>query len=170
MKINIIRGILFLLLVIIFCIIFGFSNQNSEESSDISRKMTEILISNIKSIQKQPKLEKEKVLSRIEKVIRKIAHFLLYTLVGIILMILLNTYKIGEIAKFLTSLIIGIIYATSDEIHQFFIPGRSAQITDVIIDTIGVLFGTLSIMFILKFINLVIKKQKDNISNIEIDK
>ena len=30
-----------------------------------------------------------------------------------------------------------IIYATSDEFHQYFVPGRSAAIKDVFIDTCG---------------------------------
>ena len=158
MKINIIRGILFSLLIIIFCIIFEFSNQSSEQSSGLSKKTTEVIVSNIKTIKELPKSEKDKVLSRVEKVIRKIAHFSLYTVVGGIAMILLNTYKIKENTKFLNSLIIGILYAISDEIHQIFIPGRSAQITDVVIDAMGVLFGVLFIMFVLKIKLLCYKK------------
>jgi len=34
-----------------------------------------------------------------------------------------------------------IIFAISDEIHQSFVPGRSASFMDVILDVIGILFG-----------------------------
>ncbi len=81
MKINIIRGILILLLMGTFVIIFGFSSQNSEESSGISRKITNVITENIKQIQEKPQIEKEKIISRIESIIRKIAHFSIYTVV-----------------------------------------------------------------------------------------
>ena len=41
----------------------------------------------------------------------------------------------------LWSLAIGVIYAVSDEIHQYFVPGRSMQISDIVIDSFGVLSG-----------------------------
>ena len=57
-----------------------------------------------------------------------------------------STYKLENIKKVMISLIIGIVYATSDEIHQSFVPGRSPQFTDVMIDTMGVTLGILLIM------------------------
>ena len=38
-------------------------------------------------------------------------------------MLLISTYKTKEINKIAFSMIFGIIYATSDEIHQAFVPG-----------------------------------------------
>ena len=81
MKINIIRGILTILLLWTFCIIFGFSNQNAEKSSSISKKITQIISANIKDIRQTPESEKTKILSRMESIIRKIAHFSIYTVV-----------------------------------------------------------------------------------------
>ncbi len=43
--------------------------------------------------------------------------------------------------KFGISSTLGIIYATSDEIHQYFVPGRACMIEDVFIDTLGVMLG-----------------------------
>ena len=34
-----------------------------------------------------------------------------------------------------------VIYAVSDEIHQAFVPGRSAQLSDVCIDACGAAIG-----------------------------
>ena len=39
------------------------------------------------------------------------------------------------------SLIIGVLYAFSDEIHQMFVADRYSSIYDVMIDGSGVLFG-----------------------------
>lgn len=149
-KINILRMILIVLLIGTFGLIFGFSSQDGKESSGVSRKVTETITKGIKSIQEKPKDEKEKIISRIEHIIRKIAHFSIYAVVGALLMALFKTYKLKEINSISYSLILGTIYAISDEIHQCFIPGRGPQVTDVIIDSIGVLFGILLLIFVIK--------------------
>ena len=43
---------------------------------------------------------------------------------------------------------IGILYAISDEFHQSFSPGRSPKVTDVYIDTLGVIVGALLVILI----------------------
>ena len=141
MKINIIRVILIIALIGTFSIIFGFSNQDSKTSGGISQKVTEFIIKFIPSIQQTEENQREEIIDRIESVIRKIAHFSIYTLVGFLLMSLMGTYKMKEIDQIGTSLIIGVIYASTDEIHQAFIPGRGPQITDVMLDSLGVLTG-----------------------------
>ncbi len=146
-KINIKRAILIILLILTFFQIFRFSNQNGEKSSGISRKITTAVTKNVKKIQELDKNKQEEVLEKIEKVIRKLAHFSIYMVVGILMMLLMNTYKIKQFDKISISLITGIVYASSDEIHQLFIPGRSAMITDVLIDTLGVSVGIL-LMFL----------------------
>lgn len=81
MRINILRAILIVLLLGTFSIIFGFSSQNSKESSSISRTVTIFLTNNIKSIQEKNDIEKGQILHRIESIVRKIAHFSIYTVV-----------------------------------------------------------------------------------------
>lgn len=159
-KINILRVILIILLIGTFSIIFGFSSQDSEKSSGISRKVTEIITNPIKSIQEKPEQEKEQILSRIESVVRKIAHFSIYTVVGFLLMALFSTYKLEEMNRFSYSLIIGVVYASSDEIHQCFTPGRGPQVTDIIIDTMGVLLGILLVMLVIKIYKKIVSKDK----------
>lgn len=149
-KINILRIILIILLIGTFGLIFGFSNQNSKESSGISKKVTEVITKPIKSIQEKPEQEREIILERIESVVRKLAHFSIYTVVGLLLMALCTTYKLKEMNRISISLIIGVIYASLDEIHQCFTPGRGPQVTDVIIDTMGVLLGILLVMLVIK--------------------
>ncbi len=157
MKTNILRIILIVMLLGTFYIIFGFSSQNGEESSGVSRKVTEIIAEKILRLSDN---EKEEAMDRMEGVIRKIAHFSIYTLVGLLLMGVLSTYNIDEMKKIYITMVIGIIYATSDEIHQSFIPGRSAKLTDVMIDTMGVAVGMCLILLLLKII--VVKHTKKN--------
>ena len=150
MKINILRAILIALLIIQMWVIFGFSGQNGEESGSISRKITEAVTKNISSIQNLEKQEKEKVLKKIEHIIRKLAHFSLYAVIGFLLMSLMSTYKLKQKNRILVSCSVGLLYAISDEIHQAFIPGRGPQIGDVIIDFSGVVVGLLISILIVK--------------------
>ena len=163
MKINILRGILILLLLGTFIMIFNFSSEDSDKSGNTSQKITNEITKNIESIQKLNKVEKTKTLDRIESIIRKIAHFSLYTLVGLLLMAICSTYNINEKLKVIISLSVGIFYAISDEIHQMFIAGRTAKPTDVFIDTLGVVLGILIIMLILKIVSNRNKKEKNKI-------
>lgn len=75
-----------------------------------------------------------------------------------------ETYKLKELDKLGFSLIIGIIYASSDEIHQCFTPGRGPLLTDVIIDTMGIFLGILLVMLILK-VHKIIQDKKENRQN-----
>ena len=56
-KKNILRAILIISLIANLWVIFGFSNQNGEESGSLSKKVTQIITQNIKSIQKDKIME-----------------------------------------------------------------------------------------------------------------
>lgn len=165
MKKNILRVILIVLLIGTFFKIFSFSSQNGEESSSISQKVTVEITKNIKKIQELEKDKKEEVLAKIEKVIRKLAHFSIYTLVGILIMALMCTYDLKQRKRIIISLIVGIVYASSDEIHQLFVPGRSGMVTDVMIDTSGVALGILIIMLSTKGLQKILQKMTRCIEN-----
>lgn len=76
-------------------------------------------------------------------IIRKIAHFSEYFILGVFTINLFNYYfKAKSQNKY--SLAFVFFYASLDEIHQYFIPGRSMAFKDVIIDTLGGLIGILA--------------------------
>lgn len=160
-KINIYRIVLIILLICTFSVIFGFSSQDSKKSSSLSRRVTELITNNIKWIQEKPKQEKEQIIKQIHIKIRKIAHFSIYTILGIVLMAIFSTTKAKALNRLSASLIIGIILATSDEIHQCFVPGRGPLFTDVVIDSLGVLYGILVVILIQKiYVRIVAKKKR----------
>ena len=133
-----------ILLLGTFYTIFGFSNQNGEDSGNLSGKIATFII------EKSPIENTEKNLKRVGGVIRKIAHFSIYTVVGFLLMSFISTYRLKENKRVVISLVIGVVYALSDEIHQKFVPDRSCQITDVMLDSMGVLLGILVLLFLLE--------------------
>ena len=161
-KINVIRMIFVLLLLGTFYIIFGFSNQDGEKSGNLSKKVTEIIINQIDKIHKLSEEKRESLMDKMHIVVRKLAHFSIYTLVGIFTMGFLCTYNIKNMVKIYISLITGIIYAFSDEIHQAFIAGRSSQLTDVLIDSMGVVFGIVIVLIVCKLFNVVKNRKIDS--------
>lgn len=160
---NIIRAILIILLIATFVRIFAFSSQDGEKSSSVSRKVTTAVTQNVKKIQDMDSKERELTLNKIEHVIRKIAHFSIYTLVGILMMALMSTYDISKRKQIIVSILVGMMYASSDEIHQYFVPDRTALFTDVLIDTAGVCLGVLIVLMLLQFYIKNCKKRQKSI-------
>jgi VanZ family protein len=71
----------------------------------------------------------------------QLMHFVEYTVLAFLLARALHhtlptSQKINLLTIFFT-----MIFALSDEIHQFFVPGRALQVIDLIIDFLGILFG-----------------------------
>ena len=151
-KINILRAILIILLIMVFIAIFNFSSQDGEKSGTLSREVTNRVTKDIKSIQELEENKKEEVLSKIEHIIRKIAHFSIYTLVGILMMSLMSTYNLKQIKRIGISFGVGVLYAISDEFHQSFTPDRTPLATDVCIDSCGVIVGIIIVIILLKLV------------------
>lgn len=86
-------------------------------------------------------------------IVRKGAHFTEYLILFFLSYNVSKTYFIKR--NGLYSIIFVFIYALSDEFHQYFIPGREMKFIDVMIDTVGGIFGA-----ILLNINNLLKKQR----------
>jgi VanZ family protein len=84
----------------------------------------------------------------IEFFIRKAAHFFVYLGLGFLIYRALSIHSLNNRLFFVTSWLLTILYAISDEIHQGFTPNRSPYVEDVMIDSIGGLIGILLAWFI----------------------
>ena len=76
-----------------------------------------------------------------ELLVRKLAHFAEYALLGFWLMLTLRVYTRRIISCIAWPLFFGLLTAVADEFFQLFIPGRAGQVKDVVIDFGGVLSG-----------------------------
>lgn len=147
-----IQRIIFAVLSIATCImIFTFSSQNGEVSGSTSRGFTRKIVEVLQIGKNLGENEKEELIENSQYVIRKLAHFSIYTVLGINMYGFVNTLKINNKRKILIVLFVGLTYAISDEIHQMFSGSRTPAIKDVIIDSFGVLFG-IGIFKLLPFI------------------
>lgn len=111
--------------------------------------------------------------ANVQKIVRKNAHYFLYMIGGVILSVFFcvnsrkrvnknssNEKEIAIIKKDKTifyAIMVGIIYAFTDEFHQKFVPGRTSSLKDVLIDSLGVITGVI----ILKILKLIYDKRKD---------
>lgn len=151
------KRILFLIiLTITFYIIFSFSAQDGEKSGTLSEKITEIIVNIISKIKTMDDSTKIFYIQKLHPIIRKLAHFSIYTVVGFSIMGFMCTFDIRNVFKFITSFSIGVIYAITDEIHQSFIPGRCASIMDVGIDSLGVLTGIFGLIVLIIFLEAIV--------------
>lgn len=134
------KNIFVVLLVIWMAFIFSMSSQNSEVSSNTSGEAIRVVLSIIPKFNEQPEEVKVNVVEKLQFITRKSAHFIAYMIFGIISMLLLLQYgKINK--KPLLAFLICVAFAISDEVHQLFVPGRSGQLKDVMIDSSGSLVG-----------------------------
>ena len=129
------RRIIFLLSLLltaaVLAVIFGFSSQTASQSNGVSKALARLLAA------KMPWLMKKFTLRQLNRMLRKLAHFTLYFLLGCGLTGLLRARE-----KALPALIavpIGLLCAALDELHQSVVPGRGPGVRDVVLDTCGVI-------------------------------
>lgn len=153
MNINVKRNILTIILILWMGLVFFFSHQQGEVSSKTSEGFIKQILEMIPGINNMSDIEKANLIDNIHLLIRKLAHFSIYAVGGIIMFLWINTYNFSVAKAFIMALGMCFIYAVSDEVHQTFIAGRSGEIRDVCIDTLGALTG-ISIVLLWKNVKL----------------
>lgn len=130
------------ILIVLICMftIFSFSSDNDVESN---KKSDGVIIRTCKLFLKKDLSEKEqrKYIEKYVVFVRKTAHFSIYLLLGLSIISLIKEYRQVDIKAIIIALIVSILYAISDEIHQIFVSGRSGELFDVIIDSLGSITG-----------------------------
>ena len=133
---NFIKVIKILLLILCMGTIFFFSSDNGERSSGKSHS---IVYSVGEFFMGRNLTEKEKgyYVEHFDTPVRKLAHFTIYFLLGLLFISNLKEYSVLTKKSILYTIIFVFLYACSDEIHQLFVNERSGEILDVLLDTIG---------------------------------
>lgn len=163
MKRTLFRITMLILLGLTFLTIFNFSSQDGQTSGSLSRKVARKIVNVFPYTKNLSENTKNKIVEKSQPIIRKGAHFSIYTLVGILIMNFISTYKIHLKYKFLISTLVGLLYAISDEIHQSFTPGRTPSAIDVGIDTCGVFLGIILVLIVISVFKALIEKK--NVEN-----
>ena len=136
------KTIKIILVLVCMISIFMFSNDPAYKSD----KKSNFVIVSIAEFLAGHSLDKEAREEKIDEyvvLVRKSAHFIIYFLLGLFVISLIKEYKVIDIKYLIYAFIFCLLYACSDEVHQLFVVGRSGNIIDVIIDSIGSIFGIL---------------------------
>lgn len=81
--------------------------------------------------------------------VRKLAHFCEYLLEGFLLMLCMRVYSRHPLRHITVPMLAGVLTALTDETIQLFSEGRSSQVTDVWLDSAGVLAGILAALLLM---------------------
>ena len=97
---------------------------------------------------------------RFKGFIRKVAHFFLFMLLGVFVLMTAASYGDSVNLKCaLISLSVCVVYAMLDEFHQIFVPGRSAEFSDIAIDFCGALLGVAVLVGVNAFAKAIRKRK-----------
>ncbi len=145
MKKNVFRIAAVLITLGWMALIFGFSAQTGEESGGLSALIARPITDAIAAWQGLD--DTETLYQQVDGVVRSMAHFSEYAVLGSLLTMALHRF--GLKWRWLPWLI-GVIYAILDEWHQAYSPGRVSDPMDVLIDACGVLCGVLLTHWLIK--------------------
>jgi|LGVE01.1.fsa_nt_gb VanZ family protein len=146
-------GLVILWMALIFC----FSAQPGNVSAHLSGGVVEVVVNQVVSNFSQlSPAEQGEITQEWSFIIRKSAHGMIYTSLGILVSLsLFQSFKTRQRVKItdtqrqmILALGICVLYAISDEMHQTLVIGRSGEVRDVLIDSTGALIGILITTFI----------------------
>ena len=105
--------------------IFLFSCENADDSSDTSGNFVNLIISIFYGdYDELPLWEQEEIRGNISHFIRKTAHFTIFAALGFFAFLTSGQRKL--LCKGTAAVLIFCgLYAVSDELHQYFVPGRA---------------------------------------------
>lgn len=129
--------------LVITILIMAFIFLQSALPADLSKEESNLIVQAlIEFLHVDPKI--------LSFAVRKCAHFTEYLLFGLSLFATVREYDPVRLERneqwqrtALLSWGIGALYALTDEVHQAFVPGRSCEIRDMLIDSCGVAAGVL---------------------------
>lgn len=135
-SVTIVAGVLLLLL---YMLIFSFSEQDGEASGSLSRSVSHYSVECYNKLTGKHLTEQmmDELSAFWEHPIRKAAHFSEYAVMGILVYTILSCYVKNQKKRYLFSVLWVFVSAAADELHQYFVPGRWASIGDVLLDTCG---------------------------------
>lgn len=139
-------------------VIFNFSAQVKGDSNSVSLGVTEVVVNMVEKILPNVDIDVDNV----NHIIRKMAHFSIYLVLGMLGLNAMRRSGVIDRKSVYISLLICVLYAMSDEIHQSFVPGRGPQVRDVGIDSMGAVTG----VGVYLFVGLLVRMWRGEMSDI----
>ena len=141
-----------ILLLLWMTVIFMFSSSGSVKSNNTSGQVISSAISvkdKVTNNETKPETKK-KIVKKLNYSIRKSAHVFEYFVLGVLALNVFDAFNVKR--KVLFAIMLCILYASSDEFHQLF-TGRTASVTDVLLDSAASIVG-------IYLLNLIFSRRK----------
>lgn len=150
------KSICFGLTLLIITFIFVHSSIPSEQSATESQSVLGVLQQFFNLFNLDSELS--------EYILRKLAHFLEFAALGVMLTFCAYSLERFKTYKFFPHITgAGLLIAVIDETIQMFVPGRACQVTDIWLDFSGILTGVI-IMLIIFAIYIRNRKQSSTVT------
>lgn len=146
---NRVRQMIFLVLTVLWMVtIFTFSARPADESAKDSFRVG-MLIGDVfvPGFEQWNESEQIAFAEKIDHPVRKTAHASEYAVLALLVSGVCIRKKTEKTKKQTAKEILipwgaASLFAATDEFHQLFVPGRSGQLSDVMLDSLGALAGT----------------------------
>ena len=147
---NIKKILIWIPAIVMAMVIFGFSKQDGEESSGLSYKAADMILTvcDKAGMVDYNDNNRDSMIEAVQFPIRKAAHMTEYALLSVLVMLALIVDGIKGIRLPVIAAIIAVAFAATDELHQRYVPGRYGCVRDVLIDAAGSIIG-LAIAYVL---------------------
>lgn len=123
----------------LMALIFYFSGQPAADSYKLSETVTETVQTDGISFLLPLWFDAENFHANL----RKWAHVAIFAALGVGMALTVHSWLSGLTLRRqgMQAAVLCVLYAASDELHQYFVPGRAALMGDVVIDVLGILPG-----------------------------
>ena len=133
-------------------VIFLFSAKPGDESERQSLRAGKIVCSIfVPGYDNMSEQEQISMAESIDYPVRKAAHATEYAILAGLMLGIAVTLSINW-KHLLEVVFVAVVYASTDEFHQLFVPGRSGRFIDVLIDGTGALIGVLIVFLVYKLV------------------
>ncbi len=152
------KAAVFIPAIIWMYVIYALSDKTAVKSSIQSETLALRLVRLVTRFSSMTDGDKVQLSLILEPYIRDIAHMAEYAILFILLYIAVRAFISCRYRTLLLSLAVCFLYACTDEIHQYFVPGRAFELMDIGLDILGA--GISAVLLLL----LITKHQKSGIT------
>ena len=154
---------LWIAVVLWMALIFSFSMETAAESSQSSGGFIRALLETFdRDFLSLSSAGQHAAIESLSHFVRKSAHFCIFGMLGLLVTSAVSTYGRSLRKTAAVSLAVCALYAVSDEIHQYFVPGRACMLRDMLLDTCGAACGVTAVLLLVFLIRRRrLKKQTD---------
>lgn len=125
--------LMWLVVIMHASVIFYFSSQAAYQSNALSKSIAAYLTDEL-NLPKSININGTVYNLNYNEILRKLAHFGLYFFLALLIYAALKLIRIKSSFAMLLSFLFCTIYSLIDESHQIMVSGRSAQLSDAMID------------------------------------